>query len=68
MYKDLICLELNIATPKGFYGINVGGSNLALKKIIVHNSVIDSGYHEAVCVIHVQNNGFFVKKNNKKNY
>ena len=51
--NDLICLELYIATSKGFYDTTLGWYSLALKKIIVHNGVIDSDYHGKVCVIHV---------------
>ena len=58
----MIRLELYIAIPKGFCDIIVGWSSLVLKKIIVHNGVIDSDYHGIVCVIHVQYNGFFYKE------
>ena len=64
--NDLIRLELCIAIVKGFYTIIEGPSSLAHKKIIVHNSVIDSDYRGIVCVINVQYNSFFSKKKNKK--
>ena len=62
--NDLIRLELCIAIPKGFYTIIEGRSSLAHKKIIVHNSVIDSDYRGIVCVINVHYNSFFAKKKN----
>ena len=60
--NDLIHLELYIAIPKGFYGIMVGRSSLVLKKIIVHNGVIDSDYHGIIFVILCTIKRFFCKE------
>ena len=39
--KDLVCLELYVIIPKGYYGRIVGRSGLAYRKIMVYCGTLD---------------------------
>ena len=49
--KDLVCLELYVIIPKGYYGRIVGRSGLAYRKIMVYCGTLDSDYCGTVSVI-----------------